>query len=341
MAAQEVAKRFLDIEEALRWAYRDELPKHERRRALPNVAGEHVWSPYTWPAGYPEASPSFREAAGSGPSGGTVDGWSRDPGLPGTPHPDALAIEAAVDGLKAWRGHGFGRDDAAGLMHGIDHMEIDHVQAGMEAVAAMPGIVTVHARGGTRPRWSRQLPEPFADTGGNGKPRVLIDEVFVETFDKWGRMYFEPTPNPQPGAIVYREPVPCSAMRKGTYRMGAYCPLLYKPAPARIVAERAEWAAWRIGLELVYQALTGRLASIAPLPPAAPWRPWAGEGEAHGRPPQLFKGQRDEPYRRETREQAALRRRAAQRRRLGVRTEETRQTRVSSRRRYGEGTNGA
>jgi hypothetical protein len=96
-----------------------------------------------------------------------------------------------------------------------------------------------------------------------------------------------------------------------------------------------------MGLELLHQALSGRLTSIATLPPAAPWRPWAGEREAHGRPPELFKGRRDEPYRRVTREQEAARRRAVQRRRLGVRTEETRPISAPAPRRRDDGTNSA
>src|SRR5258708_35261276 len=136
------AKRYLDIEYALRWAYRDELPKqHAPPRRLGTHTQERVWSPYTFPAGYPEVSPSFREATGGGPSGGYADGWSRDPGFPqalGEPHPDALTMEAAVKGLAAWAGHGFGPNPAAaGLMDGIDHMGIDHSQTGMEALTAV------------------------------------------------------------------------------------------------------------------------------------------------------------------------------------------------------------
>src|SRR5258708_26851768 len=84
-----------------------------------------------------------------------------------------------------------------------------------------------------------------------------------------------------------------------------------------------------MGVELLAGERDGRLSAIAVLTPAAPWRPWcfdrgsAGQGEMHGQPPQLF-GLRDEPYRRETREQAAAKRRAAQRRSLQVRAEETR-----------------
>jgi hypothetical protein len=341
-------RRFVDIEHALRWAYRDELPKRHAGPQRRGALQERVWSPYTSPAGYPEVSPSFREATGGGPSGGYADGWSRDPGFPealGEPHPDAFVIEAAVKALEAWQGHGFGPDDAAGLMHGMDLAawagQLDHVQAGMEAVGAMAGIISVHARAATRPRWSRQIPEPLKDTGRNGKPRVLIDEVFVERVDRHG-VYYEPTSNPQPGEITFVQAVPSQHIRKDLYRAGAYCPLLFRPRPEALVAERAEYAAWRMGLEILAGELEGKLSAIAVLTPAAPWRPWAGEREAHGRVPELFRGQRDEPHRRLTREQEAARRRAAQRRRLQVRAEETRPTRAQpTGRQRDDGTNGA
>lgn len=298
-------KRFLDIELALRWAYRDELPK--RLRGGPSFAD----------LSRPPRSDFFDD-----------DGATREPGYPasaGEPHPDAMAIEAAVKSLETWRGHGFGPGDPAGLLHGIDHMEVDHIQAGTEAVASMAGIVACHARAGTRPKWSSCLPEPFPDRGPNGKPKVMVDETFVETVDKRGRVRFEPAADPQPGEIAYTTPVACPPTRKEVYRPGAYCPLVYRPAPAGLVAERAEWAAWRMGLELLYEALGGQLESIAVLPPSAPWRPWAGEGEAHGQAPDLFRGLREEPYRRETREQAAAKRRAAKRRiERDARAEETR-----------------
>jgi len=78
------AKRFVDVEYALRWAYRDELPKRDRTAVPRHALNEGVWSPYLYPAGYGDTSPMFREGVGGGPSGGYVEGWSRDPGfLPG------------------------------------------------------------------------------------------------------------------------------------------------------------------------------------------------------------------------------------------------------------------
>jgi hypothetical protein len=335
------AKRFLDIEMALRWAYRDELPKRRH-------GGDPIGIGSTFPSGI-------------GLMFGADEAPARDPGFPaavGEPHADALAIEVAVKGLSTWWGHGFGPDPtAAGLMYGIDHMAIDHVAAGVEAVASMPAIVAVHARVGTRPltvlaggklRWRLfASPEPLPDRGANGKPKVLIDETFVEVLDRRGRVCHVEASKLDPqdwpdDPITHTQPVPCAPIRAGRYREGAYCPLVYKPTPVGIVAERAEYAAWRMGLGLLHQALEGRLGSIAVLAPSAPWRPWADEREAHGRPPELFKGRRDEPYRRITREQEAARRRAAQRRRLQPRTEQTRRTRVSSPlARRDDGTNGA
>ena len=67
----------------------------------------------------------------------------------------------------------------------------------------------------------------------------------------------------------------------------------------------------------------------------------AGEGELHGRVPELFRGQRDDTVRRETREQTAAKRRAAQRRKLQVRIKETRPVRPSATGRRDNGTGGA
>jgi hypothetical protein len=160
-------------------------------------------------------------------------------------------------------------------------------------------------------------------------------------------VYYEPVSDPPPGAITFIKAVPSPPIRAGLYRPGAYCPLIYRPSPAGIVAERAEYAAWRMGLEILAGELEGKLGAIAVLTPAAAWRPWcfdrgsAGEGEQHGRPPKLFKALRDEPYRRETREQAAAKRRAAQRRALQPRAEETRPVTRAPTRRRDDGASGA
>jgi len=59
-----------------------------------------------------------------------------------------------------------------------------------------------------------------------------------------------------------------------------------------------------MGLEILAGELEGRLSAIAVLTPAR-MAAVAGQGEMHGRVPELFRGQRDEPHRRITREQEA------------------------------------
>jgi hypothetical protein len=145
-------------------------------------------------------------------------------------------------------------------MHGMDlaawASHLNHVQAGLEAVAAMAGIVAVHARAGIRPRWSRHLPEPFPDIGQNGKPRGLIDEIFVERVDQHG-VYYEPTSNPQPGEITFVQATATRSIRKDVYRAGSYCPIVFRPRPEALVRERAEYVGWRMGLEILAGELEG------------------------------------------------------------------------------------
>src|SRR4051794_1138977 len=83
-------KRVLDIEKALSWAYREELPKRDRRLAFGNA----VDGPRLQP------SPLARMLALATP----IDSWSGGPDLRRDledADPDALAIEAAVHQLRA------------------------------------------------------------------------------------------------------------------------------------------------------------------------------------------------------------------------------------------------
>src|SRR5260221_13486685 len=89
------AKRFLDIEAALRWAYRDELPKRQH-------GGRYDSRDLT-------AASMSRLAAADDEQ--PCD--QREPGFPaamGDPHPDAEMIEKAVKHLGHCAGHRFGGD---------------------------------------------------------------------------------------------------------------------------------------------------------------------------------------------------------------------------------------
>jgi len=299
------AKRFLDIEAALWWTYRDELPKRGRRGGR--------WANNDLPS----SSPMFRSVV---TDAGPEDRNPRIPAAPGDRHPDALAIEAAVKGLASWAGHGFGDDIMTGMTSGLP-LAIDPAPVAIEAIAAMPGAVTIHARIGARPKWSpeRRRPHPLTDPKG-GKPKVLRDETFVEVVDRQGRVHYEPIQcPPPPGAISYQAAVASPAIRAGLYREGTYCPLKWRPDPARLLQERAEWCAWRAAIDILAGELEGKLTALAVLLPAAPWCPWLGADDLHGRPGQPFAALREAPYRYLTKEQQAEQRRRAMRRALAAR----------------------
>src|SRR5258708_12745855 len=102
-------------------------------------------------------------------------------------------------------------------------------------------------------------------------------------------VYYEPVSNPPPGAITFIKAVPIRSIRAGLYRQGAYCTLVYRPSPAGVVAERAEYAAWRMGLEILAGGLQGRPSAIPVLTPAAARPPRAGPTHPPPPPPGLFK----------------------------------------------------
>jgi len=304
------AKRFLDIEAALRWAYRDELPKRQH-------GGRYDTRKLT-------AGSMSRLAAADDER--PAD--QREPGFPaalGDPHPDSIIIESAVKHLGDWTGYRFGADRMDALTSDLP-LAIDPAVVAIEAIAAMSGTVTINARMATRPKWSSDKPTARWTVGPNGKPKVLLDEIFVQVIDGRGRVFYEPAREPlAPDAIFYRETIACRSIRKDLYREGAYCPILWRPDPVRLLSERAEHCAWHVALEILSAELEGQLGALAVLSPAAAWAPWLSSHEdIHGQPPELFVGLREAPYRCETREQVAAKRRMAQRRTLHER-EETRQ----------------
>src|SRR6266404_4439223 len=210
------AKRFLDIETALRWAYRDELPKRQH-------GGRYDTRDLT-------AASMSRLAAADDEQ--PCD--QREPGFPaalGDPHPDSIIIESAVKHLGDWAGYCFGdnRMDAltcdlplnpwSTALDGFIHL--DPVGAATEAIAAMAGTITVNARMASRPRWSIDRPKSSWVSGANGRPKILIDETFVERVDRKG-VYYEPTRDPEPDAISFTKSVPSPPIRASLYHEGAY-----------------------------------------------------------------------------------------------------------------------
>ncbi|WP_375455744.1 hypothetical protein [uncultured Methylobacterium sp.] len=263
-------KRVMDIEDALTWAYRHELPKRREGEGDGRMRE------------FPSISPMFAICA----LGGRVENFSREPGFPaamGEPHPDALIIEAAVEELKAFAAHRF--EGELGLL--------THLPAGLDEHAAMArsmgqlfDLVRIKARLGGRPTFAR-TPEPAAIVGRAGKPIIYVMRHGTEQI--------------------------CGAEGKDRYPSGAYCAIQWED-PKAILIERADYAAWWAAIDLLAHRLSGRLAGISVLPPAAAQRPWAGEVDA-GKPRRLLDAPASRARLRDQQENELVRRLLAHRRR--------------------------
>ena len=249
-------KRVLDIERALSWAYREELPKRQRRLAFENAVDRPRMQP----------SPLARMMALATP----IDSWSRHPGFPAAledAHPDALAIESAVHRL--WQADLI--PDPAEYASELVRLVSDLDQYGRAAVGRLVELVMTSAKLADRP--------PIPDAP---RPGPLTSPVNGQIAV---RQLLGPSEGQRDGsggpAKAIRE-VPAKAIRKNEYRKGAYCPLRWFPNPASIVRERAEYLAWWLALEWLAAELC-EVDSLIITPPSAPRRPWAepepGPGE--------------------------------------------------------------
>jgi hypothetical protein len=257
-------KRVLDVEDALAWAFREELPK---RPPSGNIIA----------AGSP-VSPMWRY----GVFGARIDNWWREPGFPaalGDPHPDALEIEARVLALERLKGLAF--DDPSGLLIGLEGFApgrirndpwspplLDVGRITGEVSNMIVGLVAQHAKLRKRPEVDWEIPLPRWVLARFGPRPLVMRDVMVR--------------NKADGAL-YPVQKPCTtyARRRGgrAYPIGAYCPLEWLPKPEAVLRDRAEYAVWRFALEALAHELAGKLESVTVLPPSAPAQPWAPKQE--------------------------------------------------------------
>ncbi len=273
MSAASGAKRLLDIEDVVAWACA-ELGK--RRGDTPYNYVRHDASlvgRWTHPPGFPTVSPMFAGVAGGGSASAAGSSWERAPRAPraaGPPDEDAITIEEAADRLAA-EVAGSAAPETLALDIGLP---VDVEGAFRAALANVENIVMTHGLLGKRPAFGREAPAPMPALAPNGKPQVLAPTIRLEKTVGGEE-------------LRYAVDAPTQALRSGVYASGAFCPLEYDPDPQFLVNERAEYAAWRAGLEALAGMLAGRLARIAALPPSAPAAPWLGERDA-GKPADLF-----------------------------------------------------
>ncbi len=218
-------RRARDIEKLLHWAFRDELPK---KRFAENGPGF--------------ISPMFRLAD----LGTRVDESPGEPGFPaalGEPHDDAVTIGAAVEAL----------DDVAVdwpssrplIMGPHAGLLADDDPALARLVIGTVGLVALHARMGTRPRWDTPQLGPLIRR--NGKPTV-------QYVDAAGQVV-EGTPGRH-------------------YGLSARCPLQWYPAPRQVAYDRMEYWVWLEALDLLSERLTDALTDYRPLKHGLPRTPW-------------------------------------------------------------------
>jgi hypothetical protein len=218
-------RRRVDIEVLLQWAFRDELPK----RTMPAFGPSYI-------------SPLSRLVS----LGVSVD-TSDEPGFPaalGEPHPDSLVIEHAVLSLEDARiDWPATRRSMIGPLGGLlsdNEPTLKHLTIGL------PGLVAVHAKLKSRPRWD-QWPAPEPVIGPNGKPKVQFEN--------------------EHGRLVEG--------RKGRhYGPNARSPLLWFPAPREAAFVRIEYSIWWQAVDTLADHLRDALCEHEPLPPAAHPSPW-------------------------------------------------------------------
>jgi hypothetical protein len=251
-------RKTMTIEDALRWTYRDELPK-----AQVEARGPAAWG---GPARLRGGHEAAAEAADLWAVPDNRYGVVPDRGGDGAPHADALAIHAAVLALDAlapdmpadWGGFAdcdlgpcaaeVARDVMTGVfMSGGEGLRLRRplsVLIRKVAILGLPDLtldepeLKVMSRANGAPRWYRKVQSrgPF----GEGY------DVEVDGFDP-----------------VNRVPYP-----------GAYQRHYLDPCPVDVLVERMEAEVWRAALDVLVEDLAGCLEAVELLPSTLPERPW-------------------------------------------------------------------
>ena len=212
MGSQAGAKRVVDVEDAVKWACAEELPKKRPAAAgaLPRLGAllprheRTVVGPWTRPAGFPEISPMFARGYSTG-------SFARS-GRGGDPDPDALAIEAAILALVG----------PALLTQGLEEAVVSDIGLPVDAEGALaasfanaPNLVLAHGRLGTRPDAGSAAFHVTPRLAPNGKPGVWRTERLTD---------------PLGGERDYENPV--KAIRRDLYPHGGVLPDRVRAGPA-------------------------------------------------------------------------------------------------------------
>ncbi|MBP2494964.1 hypothetical protein ABID82_007175 [Methylobacterium sp. PvP062] len=248
-------RRRMTIEEALRWAIRDELPK---RRADAPIRGP--------------MPPAMHAMWRAGAFGGPIDNWSREPGMPpamGDPHPDAITIEAHLQVLSETLQRAAAGSAVCPLDLSPYPMQVElRGRASLDvlistAMHATPAWLVTSAIRGTRPDVGGR-PECEPSKSENGKITLWHKVSKVAGFG----------PDGEPWHVTHEERT--APLRAGQYPTGTYCKLAWTREGVEVLEEQLRYAYWRAALVYLVPSLQF-LTSIEVLPPRAPIAPWLGD----------------------------------------------------------------
>lgn len=264
--------RTMTIEQALRWAYREELPKS------PSL-GDRL-TPACFPRGWEEVE-HFGDylALIDEPVPlnrfGLVADFTADEG----PHPDAVTIHEAVNALDAFPVDvpddwypladmgdlgDLGREAVARALDRIAPVGRD----GERWMRAKPAaLIQKHAILGGEPDWEGDAPEIRFVAAPNGEMLWFrMEDVVVRPADEKRGL---------PAELMRVEVDGRNRRTKRPY-VDAYRKMYLSPDPAPIVVHRAEYQMWRAALDSLVDELAGRLLSVrvaASHLPQCPWEP--------------------------------------------------------------------
>lgn len=256
-------KTEIDVELALRWAWRDELSKRT------TSAAEAIWD---------RIDDFGRHGGVDVDGGGGVQRYDF-----GEPDPDALALEQAVADLQPvvidW-GQSLGpiAGPLAGLVSVNDFKRQEPRQP--KAGWGKAGDRALHGwfgPGGVRP--ARDKPRDMLMVG-TFNPKVLVTvHAMAASRPDWR------DDDPTPGRVLSTNGkdarVEGECRGRNLYTAGSYCPLEWDPSPVSIIQARADYVVWWEALDKL--AATVELARFKLLPPRAAVAPWLGDRDAGGK----------------------------------------------------------
>lgn len=251
----EPVKQPRDIEQLLRWAYRDELAK----RATSSAEG--IW----------ERIADWRSLGAAIDIGG--HGPQRyDLGLPA---PDALVIESEVallpDTIIDWQREALSvLGDLVALM---DPREKNNAPADSpRSGRANRTIVGWRSRAGEKVTVELEPPRQVIMT--NTLRTSALVAMHAKMATRPDVLAVQPRPHHLPAHRGTGPMIVGECRGRNWYTSGSYCPLGWEPAPIAIAQARADYLAWWRGLRELAARLRTRLEKFLPVQPQTPEMPW-------------------------------------------------------------------